>query len=192
MSSNYTLEELVDLLAYVGERVHIHKSVQFFNPKQISIGSNVRIDCYSILSAGSEGIMIGNHVHVAAATHLFGSGGRIVIEDFANLSSRVSLFTASDDYKEGFLTNPTIPMDYKKVEMGPITISRHGIIGCGSVLLPSVHIGLGAAVGALSLIKHSVQPFQIVAGIPARVVGERSNDCLNHEKNYLESSSQYL
>lgn len=178
----YEEEELRQLLGSVGDRVRIHRTVQFFQPKQIVIGSNVRIDCFSLLSAGSEGIKIGNHVHIAASTHLFGSGGKITLEDFSNLSSRVSLFTASDDYKDGYLTNPTVPDDFKKVLTGPIFVSKHAIVGCGSVVLPHVILHVGVAVGALSLVKHSIAPFQIAAGVPAKVIGERARKCLELEE----------
>lgn len=182
----YTQSELKSLLAHVGEQVSIHRSVVFFNAKNIAIQSNVRIDCFSILSAGEEGIQIGNHIHIGASTHFFGSGGKITLEDFATLSSRVSLFTSSDDYKDGYLTNPTVPNNYKKVETGSIFISRHCILGCGSIVLPNVLLKTGASIGALSLVKNSFEPFQIAAGIPATVIGERSKECLIHEQNFLK------
>lgn len=189
LAENYTQEELKGLLHSVGENVRIHRSVMLFNPKTISVDSNVRIDCFSILSSGIEGIHIGSYVHIGASTHLFGSGGKILIEDFANISSRVSLFTASDDYKEGFLTNPMLPESYKKVETGPISIGRHSIIGCGSIVLPNVQMHLGASIGALSLVKGTVGPFEIVAGIPARLIGERSQDLIIREKDFLAQLS---
>lgn len=182
----YTEVELNSLFASVGKRVSIHRSVVLINAKKISIESDVRIDCFSLLSSGPEGIHIGNHVHIGASTHFFGGGGKITLEDFANISSRVSLFTISDDYKDGFLTNPTIPLDYKKMETGPIYISKHAIIGCGTIVLPGVILHIGASIGALSLVKTSIESFQIAAGIPALVVGKRSSDCLIHEENFLE------
>lgn len=185
----YPEHELKNLLGGVGERVTIHRSVVFFRPEKIVIGSDVRIDCFAVLSAGSEGIQIGNHVHIAASTHLFGSGGAIILEDFSNLSSRVSLFTASDDYKEGFLTNPTVPMAFKKVTTGSICVSKHAIIGCGAVVLPGVTLHTGAAVGALSLVKQSVDSFHIVGGVPAKMIGKRKDQCLFLEEQFLQEKS---
>lgn len=186
-SENYSIEELKNILGSIGSNVVIHKSVVFFNAKNIHIGSNVRIDCFSLMSAGTCGIKLGNNIHIGASTHLFGSGGSIIVDDFANISSRVSLFTASDDYKDGFLTNPTIPNSFKKLDLGCIYLCRHSIIGCGSVLLPNVQLSLGASVGALSLVKNNVESFQIVAGIPAKVIGVRSYDVLEYEKKFLET-----
>lgn len=170
---NYSYEELQQLLGKVGSHVQIHRSVIFFNPKGIFIESHVRIDCFCLLSAGAEGIHIGSHIHLGASTHLFGSGGKIALDPFCNISSRVSLFTASDDYTEGYLTNPTIPMEYKKVSQAPIQISSHAIIGCGSVIMPGITIALGGAVGALSFVNEDVPELAIVAGIPIRRIGTR-------------------
>lgn len=170
---NYSQTELQHLLGGVGSNVSIHRSAVFFNPKKIFIESNVRIDCFCVLSAGSEGIYIGSYIHLGASTHLFGSGGRITLNSFCNISSRVSIFTASDDYKEGYLTNPTIPMEYKMVSQAPVQIDSHAIIGCGSVIMPGVTIALGGSVGALSFVNNDVPELAIVAGIPIRLIGMR-------------------
>lgn len=170
---NYSQKELQQLLGKVGSNVNIHRSAVFFNPKKIFIDSNVRIDCFCLLSAGPGEIHISSHVHLGASTHLFGSGGRITLNSFCNISSRVSLFTASDDYKEGYLTNPTIPMEYKLVTQAPIQIDSHAIIGCGSVVMPGITIALGGSVGALSFVNRDVPELAIVAGIPIKQIGTR-------------------
>ncbi|MBV9217062.1 MAG: hypothetical protein JO053_12885 [Acidobacteria bacterium] len=38
-----------------------------------------------MLIAGEQGILIGDHVHIAAGCYLFGSGGRIRMDDFSGL-----------------------------------------------------------------------------------------------------------
>jgi dTDP-4-amino-4,6-dideoxy-D-glucose acyltransferase len=186
---NYTSDELRSMLASVGDNVRVHRSAQMFSPHLIHLGSNVRIDCFSLLSAGQEGIYIGDHVHIAAGAYLFGSGGRIDVESFCNLSSRVVVYTASDDYTEGYLTNPTVPMKFRKVLQGHVILRRHAIVGTGSVILPGVTLGLAASVGALTLVHKSVGDFVVVAGIPFRIVGERNRRILDGEKKLLEEES---
>ncbi len=192
MNCFYSKEELKTLLKGVGDHVKIHRTVQFFNPKSIVIGSHVRIDCFALLSAGTEGIEIGNWIHIGAATHFFGGGGRISMGDFANVSSRVSLFTISDDYKDGYLTNPMVADKYRKLDKGAIDVQKHAIIGCGTVILPGVRLEIGASVGALSLVKETVPPFQIFAGTPAKRIGERSRDCLMREREFLQEAAAWL
>jgi dTDP-4-amino-4,6-dideoxy-D-glucose acyltransferase len=57
----------------VGENVLIDSTARFYNAGGISIGSNVRIDAYSVISAGAGGISIGDHVHIAVFVLLVGA-----------------------------------------------------------------------------------------------------------------------
>lgn len=184
----YSPQELQAMFLTVGECVQIHRTAVFFSPERISIGDHVRIDCFSILSAGLEGMKIGNYVHIGASSHLFGSGGEIQIENFANISSRVSLFTHNDDYTHGTMTSPLIPSKYKQSTKGGIMVKKHVIIGCGSVLLPDITLETGASVGALSLVNRSVKEFEIVAGTPIRTKGQRNKRLLSLEKQFLEEA----
>lgn len=184
---NYTSAELDSIgFGSIGSNVTIHKTVQLFSPERILLGDNIRIDCFSLLSAGEEGIYIGSNVHLAASTFIFGSGAKVVLEDFAGLSSRVSIYTATDDYSEGYLTNPTVPEKYKKVTCGAVTLRRHAIVGAGAVIMPGVEVGLAASIGALSFVYKNVEDFTIVFGTPARVIGKRSDKILEMERRYLE------
>lgn len=170
MIQNYSQEELEQLLGAVGQNVAIHRSVAFFNPQQIFLGSNIRIDCFCLLSAGVGGIYIEDYSHLGAATHLFGIGGRILIQSCVGISSRVSIFTSSDDYTEGYLSTPMVPQELRKVENAPVTISKGAVIGCGSVLMPGITLHEAAAVGAMSFVKKDVEASTLVAGIPAKKV----------------------
>lgn len=53
----------------------------------------------------------------------------------------------------------------------PTRIGRRAAIGSGATILP-VTIGEGALVAAGATVTHDVPPFAIVAGVPARVVGD--------------------
>jgi acetyltransferase-like isoleucine patch superfamily enzyme len=188
---NYTGSELEQVGIRVGANSSIHKSVLFFNPDKIVIGHHVRIDCFSVLSAGEEGIMIGRNVHVAASSLVFGAGGQVVLSDFSALSARVTLFTTTDDYSEGYLTNPTVPERYKKVRRGPIVLERHALIGAASVVLPGVTLARGCTVGAMSLVHQNVGEYEVVFGIPFRVIGRRDPNKLQELENaYLQGEGR--
>ncbi|HYL99529.1 MAG TPA: acyltransferase [Blastocatellia bacterium] len=178
------------MFASVGENVWVNRSAVFYEPQHIHLGSNVRIDCFCVLSASAPGIRIGDHVHISAYAALFGASGKIEVGSFCALSSRVTVYTASDDYSEGFLSNPTVAEEYRKVATGNVHIGKHGLIGCGSVILPGITIGLGASVGALSLVNTNVPEFAIVAGIPIRTIGQRNRRILELEAKLLASESE--
>lgn len=188
---DYTLAELEQLGISVGVNPKIHRSVIFFNPGRIAIGHHVRIDCFSLLSAGNEGIAIGRNVHLAASSFIFGSGGRVVISDFSTISARVCLYTASDDFSEGYLTSPTVPQQYTKVKRGPVILGPHALIGAGSIVLPGVTLGKGSSVGAMSLVRQNVGEYEIVAGVPCRVIGHRDSSKLQQLATaYLEAEGR--
>lgn len=127
-----------------------------------------------VILSGSHPIKIGANVHLAAGTKIYSSGGTVEIASFANLSADVKVYTASDDYTGGSLTNPTVPDAYKDVTRAPVRIGSHAIIGAGSVVLPGVTLGFGSAVGALSLVRDDVDDGVVVAGAPSRPVGHRN------------------
>lgn len=170
----------------VGTNVLLSSKASFYNCGNISIGDNSRIDDFCILSAGGGGIEIGSYVHIAANCLLLGKG-KIVLEDFSGISSRVAIYSSSDDYSGASLTNPTVPNLYRSVVHGDVVLKRHAIVGAGSVILPSITIGVGAAVGALSLVTKDCEEFVIYAGNPARRIRPRKRDLLDLEKRFLES-----
>jgi len=57
-----------------------------------------------------------------------------------------------------------------------ITIGHDVWIGHGAILLPGVSVGLGAVVGAGAVVTKDVEPYAIVAGVPARPLRKRFSD----------------
>jgi len=163
--------------ARVGRNVKISERASLYRPERISIADHVRIDDFCILSAGDGGIDIGNYVHIACYASLIGRE-QIILRDFAGLSGRVSVYSSSEDYSGASLTNPTVPEAYRKMEHGRVLLERHVIVGAGSVILPGVTLGLGASVGALTLVARDLEPFGMYLGVPARKIGTRKQDLL--------------
>ena len=180
--SCYSAEELLSLgLASYGEGVRISRKASLHNPGHIMIGNHVRIDDFCVLSAGMGGIQIGDYIHVAVFCSLIGAE-KIQLDDFCNLSSRVSIYSSNDDYSGQYMTNPMVPPEFTGVSHAAVHVGKHVIIGSGSVVLPGVRLEEGAGVGALSLVTHHCETFGIYAGVPARRIGERRRDLLELEK----------
>jgi galactoside O-acetyltransferase len=99
--------------------------------------------------------------------------GKISLADYCNISSRVAIYSSSDDYSGETMTNPMVPEQYKAVQHAPVTLEKHVIVGCGSVILPGVTMLEGAAAGALSLVNRDCESFSIYAGQPARFIKPR-------------------
>lgn len=187
MDSFLSPSELEELsFARIGKNVMIDRSCRFYGASRISMGDNVRIDAFSVLSAGVGGIHLGSFIHLSAFVCILGAG-RVDIGDFVALSVRVSVFSSNDDYSGEFMTNPTVGSEFTNVDSGPVTIGRHAVIGAGSVILPNVQIGEGGAVGALSFVNKDIRPFTIAGGIPAVAIKKRSDKLLQVETEFQKN-----
>ncbi|NOT64915.1 MAG: acyltransferase [Methylotenera sp.] len=173
----------------VGINVLISDKASIYNCSNITLGSNVRIDDFCVLSAGSGGIVVGNNVHIAVYASLIGAG-KIILSDFCNISSRVSIYSSSDDYSGDAMTNPMVPAAYTNVAHADVFVGKHVIIGSGSVILPGVTLDIGVAIGALSLIRQDCKAFGIYAGVPAKLIKKRKRNLLELEKAFLLNASQ--
>ena len=65
-----------------------------------------------------------------------------------------------------------------------VVIDNDVWIGCGVIIMPGIHIGSGAIIGGGSVVTHSVQDYEIVAGCPAKHIGWRfEEDIINQLLN---------
>ena len=180
--SYYSVEELMDFgFAALGNDVRISRKCSLYGAENMRFGDHVRIDDFCILSGRIE---IGSYVHVAAYCGLFGNAG-IFLGDFSGLSSRVSIYSESEDYSGASLTNPTIPAEYRKITSRAVHIGRHALVGSGAVILPGVRLGEGVSVGALSLVTKTLDAWTIYSGIPARRLRARKQDVLALEAEFM-------
>lgn len=185
LTSFYSESELSELgFAELGEEVFISRKASIYGAEKIRIGSHVRIDDFTVLSGNIE---IGNYVHIAVYTALFGGSEGIFIKDFANLSSRTAVYALSDDYSGEFMTNPMVPDIYKNTLEGKVSIGKHVIIATGCTILQGVSLGEGCAIGAMSLVKEDVKPWTVMAGIPAKYLKPRSRNLLKQEELFWQT-----
>lgn len=185
MNSFYSDEELKELgLCSIGYGVKISKKASFYSPNTISIGNNVRIDDFCILSGN---IKIGSNIHISAYVALYGTIG-IEMEDFSGISPKSVVYSAMDDFGGDYLIGPIHPVNTTKVTGGKVFIRRFVQIGSNSVIFPNIEIGEGTVVGACSLVNHSLEPWSIYFGIPAKRHNNRKKDMLKFIDNYDEKS----
>lgn len=146
------------------------------------MGDDVRIDYFTVISGK---VTMGSFIHISQFCGIYGGDEGIVMEDFSGLSAKCSVYAVSDDYTGRSMTNPMVPAKYKPTAISrPVHIGKHAIIGCNSVVLPGVDIPEGAAVGSLSLVTRSLEPWSINTGIPAKKKSDRNRVILELEKEF--------
>ena len=165
-----------------GKNLKISRNACFYGPGEMVIGDDVRIDDFCILSGRIE---MGNFIHIAAYSAIYGGEKGVYIHDFANISSRVSIYAVNDDYSGEFMTNPMIPEKYKHVQREAVQIGRHALIGSTSVVLPGVSISEGSAFGSFSLINRDSEAWTVNAGIPFKKIRDRSRSLLEMEEQFM-------
>lgn len=183
MESNsfYDHESLLQLgFASVGKNVLVSKFARFYGIQNISIGDNVRIDDFCILSGK---ITLGNYIHISAYCALYGSHG-IVMRDFSGLSPKSTVFSATDDFSGDYLIGPMVDAEFTNVTGGTVEIGKYVQIGANSVVFPNLSIGEGSSVGSLSLVNKTLEPWGIYAGIPAKFIKPRSKKIIELETRF--------
>jgi putative colanic acid biosynthesis acetyltransferase WcaF len=89
--------------------------------------------------------------------------GKIEIQEGATVAQEAYLCTGTHD-----IYSPVFQLVTNKIE-----ICSNAFVGARAMILPGVCIGDRAIVGAMSVVPKDVADHQIVAGNPAKKIGER-------------------
>lgn len=132
--------------AHIAKYAVFHFRTEIRSPWSLVVGRGTIIGDNALLDARC-GLTIGNNV---------------------NLSSNVSIYTMQHDYRDSQFRCPTPSKKKMSVE-----IDDRVWLGCNVIVLPGVHIGEGAVCCAGCVVTKDIPPYAVVAGIPAKQVGER-------------------
>ena len=176
----------------MGDNVRIGLGVKILDPQNISVGNNVTIGDNCVLIANSKrGIIIGNDITLKHGVYLdtevqdtgyieIGNGVYIgtgcclhghqglEIGDYTLLAQNITItpfshkFANRDDliWKQGG--------NSRKVSIG-----RDCYIGMNCCVLYSADVMEGSVVGSGSVVVHTIPPYSVAVGVPAKVIKER-------------------
>ena len=115
----------------------------------------------------ASGVSIGRRVTVNLDTKFIDNWekGLIVLEDEVSMGPFVSLVAEA-------MPNDSFIGRYGVAKKARIVIRRGAWIGVGAVVMPGIEIGCGAIIGANAVVTRNVEPFSIMAGVPARKIGD--------------------
>lgn len=154
--------------ARIGQNVIIEEGVLVFHPENVELGDGVYVGHYTILKGYYSGrMLIGDGTWIGQQC-FFHSAGDLSIGRNVGIGPGVKIIT-SFHADEGV----SKPILHSRIQFAPVVIEDDADIGVGSVVLPGVHIGKGAQVGAGAVVASNVPPYAIVAGVPARLLRTR-------------------
>ncbi|MDD1756581.1 MAG: acyltransferase [Methanomassiliicoccales archaeon] len=153
----------------IGRNVVIEEGALVFNPQTIILGDNVYVGHYTILKGYHKNEMrIGDNTWIGQLCFLHSAGG-IRIGKSVGVGPGVKILTSV--HGEGALSGPVID---NQLEFGEVVIDDGCDIGMGAIILPGVHVGKGAIIGAGSVVTKDVEGFTVVAGNPAKLLRKRA------------------
>lgn len=130
--------------ANIGPNVVFHFKTEIRMPHKLTVG---------------KGTIIGDNALLDARNKLF-------LGENVNLSSNVSIYTEQHDYRDPMFR---CTRNYDK----SVHIGNRVWLGSNVVILPGVTIGEGAVCCAGCVVTKDVEPYCVVAGVPAKKVNER-------------------
>ena len=144
-------------------------------------------------AVSNPNIVVGDFTYIADSEfeshvthHYKWNGDKLIIGKFCQIAAGVEFVMNRANHQmnavstfpfytlEGWDMNPPALSDLPL--KGDTVICNDVWIGQNAVILPGVHIGDGAIIGANSVVGSDVAPYTIVAGNPAKVLRKRFDD----------------
>jgi UDP-2-acetamido-3-amino-2,3-dideoxy-glucuronate N-acetyltransferase len=152
----------------IASDVIIGPGVRIFQPDLVnlygcSIGADTKVGAFVEIQKNAS---IGKRCKISS--HSFICEG-VTIEDECFIGHGV-MFT-NDVYPRAVNEDgsPQTEADWKVVKT---VVKKRASIGSNATILAGITIGEGALIGAGAVVTHDVPSFAIVAGVPARVIGD--------------------
>jgi galactoside O-acetyltransferase len=173
MTRIYKSKSFLKRFAFVGPNIQIFEMSLILRPEAISVLEGVRIDDF-VRIEGGLGVRIGKYVHIASFASILG-GGAAEIGNFAGIAQGAKLITGvGHPFEDNFPYVLPSRDPYHRMR-GKIVMGDYSFVAVNATILPDINIGEGAVIGAGAVVTKDVPPWKVVAGIPARTIGERVN-----------------
>jgi len=150
-----------------GHGVRIGRGAIATHPETFEIGDGVFIGEHAFIQGRFDGrCVIGNHTWIGPQSYF--DARDLVIEEYVGWGPGAK---ALGSMHTGLPID--VPIIGTDLEIKPVRICAWADIGVNAVVLPGVTVGRGAIVGAGAVVTRDVEPFSIVAGVPAKFMRRR-------------------
>lgn len=151
-----------------GDGVRIGRGVLCHHPETFAIGSGVFIGDQVVLQGRFDGTCtIGDHTWIGPQSYF--DARDLVIGEHVGWGPGAKVLGSTH------VGTPTdVPIIQTDLDIRPVRIDAWADIGVNAVILPGITVGRGAIVGAGAVVTADVEPFSVVAGVPARFMRWRT------------------
>jgi acetyltransferase-like isoleucine patch superfamily enzyme len=156
--------------ALLPERLTLINSHYITIGKNFSALDNLRLEAWSNYAGDtfSPALTIGDNVSVGADVHI-GCINEVSIGSNVLMGSRIYI----SDHSHGEITADMLdipPVKRPLISKGNVVIEDDVWVGDGVCILPGVHIGRSAVIGANTVVTKSVPARGVVAGVPGKII----------------------
>lgn len=133
----------------------------------ICIGQDTHVAMNTFITGYYSGcdIIIGDNCVINRGCYLDGRTG-IEIKNNVNVSFGTTILTLQHEPQSSFF----------ECKGGKVVIDNDVWVGARAIILPGVKVGEGAIIAAGAVVCKDVEKYTIVGGVPAKVIGHRTND----------------
>jgi maltose O-acetyltransferase len=132
--------------------------------RQIGEGCSVG---HGVVIMGMENLSLGDGVSIPRNSHIDARGG-LTLADFALIGFESVIITHTHNSDD-----PGSPIQQQGMFSKPVHIGPRTWLGTRVIIQPGVTVGEGAIVGSGAVVTKDVAPYDVVAGVPARVLRNR-------------------
>ena len=152
-----------------GHGLRIEPEVVFKHPETMEFGDAVFIGAQTMIQGRFDGkCQIGNHVWIGP--HAYFDARDLVIEDYVGWGPGAKVLGSSHTGEP-----IDVPIIATALKIKPVVVGYGADIGTNATLLPGVHVGAHAIVGAGAVVTEDVPDYAVVAGVPARFIRLRNS-----------------
>jgi acetyltransferase-like isoleucine patch superfamily enzyme len=145
-----------------GHGLQIGSGVGFKHLETFEIGDGVFIGAQAYVQGRFDGTtIIGDRVWIGPQAYM--DARDLILEEFVGWGPGAKVLGSAHTG-----TPIDVPIVHTDLRIKPIRIGAWADIGTNATILPGITVGRGAIVGAGAVVTHDVEPFAIVAGVPAR------------------------
>jgi acetyltransferase-like isoleucine patch superfamily enzyme len=150
-----------------GPGLQVGGGAGFLHLDTVEIGAGVFIGAQTFLQGRFDGTcVIGDNVWIGPQSYF--DARQLVIEEYVGWGPGAKVLGSTHSGEP-----IDVPIVQTDLHIKPVTIEAWADVGTGAIVLPGVTVGRGSLVGAGAVVTHDVPPFSVVAGVPARVIGQR-------------------
>lgn len=152
-----------------GHDLQVGPGVVLKHAETMELGDSVFVGAQAMIQGRFDGTCrVGNHVWIGPQSYF--DARDLVIEDYVGWGPGAKVLGSAHTAEP-----VDVPIITTSLSIKPVVIGYGADIGTNATILPGVHVGAHAIVGAGAVVNTDVPEYAVVAGVPAKLIRFRNS-----------------